>query len=269
MKSKVILISALILAGSVSAQDARMTNQTIQAMVHGGVPVQIITQAIKTASLISFNINKQEFDGLVTAGASANDATEITKAMDERANSHGAIAVVPVAMVTPSVRVPIPAPPPVAVAPVVPTSPVPVLAVTPAPVPVPSPAVLPSQSPVPTPVLVAGTKIYIELDKGFESYIAAAMVKKHVPIVVTANESDAEFVLVNAVHETPETSGLGKFARCAFAYCIGIDGTQTATVEMMNKKREVVWAYNVRKGGSGNYQSSAEAIAKHLKSFIK
>ena len=61
-----------------------------------------------------------------------------------------------------------------------------------------------------------------------------------------------------------------KIARCAFAYCAGINGAQTATVQMVNPKtQDVAWAYNVRKGGSAAYQSSAEAIAKHLKHYLE
>ena len=61
---------------------------------------------------------------------------------------------------------------------------------------------------------------------------------------------------------------MAKIARCAFAYCAGINGHQTATMELVNRDGTVVYAYNVRKGGSHNYQSSAEAIAKHLKQWL-
>jgi hypothetical protein len=110
--------------------------------------------------------------------------------------------------------------------------------------------------------------VFIEPSDGFETFIAAAIVKKQVPIVVTKNRADAEFV-IHAVVIGKEESGLSKVARCAFAYCIGVNGTQTATVELIDSKQQVVWAYNVRKGGSSNFQSSAEAVAKHLKEFIR
>jgi hypothetical protein len=63
---------------------------------------------------------------------------------------------------------------------------------------------------------------------------------------------------------------MSKIARCAFAYCIGITGTQTATVQLVDAKtQEVVWAYNVRKANSQAYQSTAEAIAKHMRQFLE
>ena len=111
-------------------------------------------------------------------------------------------------------------------------------------------------------------KIYIEpQDGGFESYIAAGFVRKGTPVLVTTNREDATYVLTAVVAQERE-SPAGKIARCAFAYCYGIDGTQTATVQLIDKAGDVVWAYNVRKMGATAFQSSAEAIAKHLKEFL-
>jgi hypothetical protein len=115
----------------------------------------------------------------------------------------------------------------------------------------------------------ASPRIYIEVQNGFESYISAAIVKKRVPAVVTQNREDAAYVLSSAV-QTKEESGASKVARCLFLYCAGIQGTQTATVQLINSRtQEVAWAYNVQKGSAAAYQSTAEAIAKHLKEFLE
>lgn len=112
-------------------------------------------------------------------------------------------------------------------------------------------------------------RIFIEGESGFESYVAAAIVKKKVPAVVTRNREEAFYLLTSTVITKAESSG-GKIARCLFAYCAGIEGSQTATVQLIKSKtNEVAWAYNVKKGGSNNFQSSAEAIAKHLKRFLE
>jgi hypothetical protein len=73
------------------------------------------------------------------------------------------------------------------------------------------------------------------------------------------------------VEKSPQEESTGsKVARCLFAYCAGIGGHQTATVQLIDTKtQEVALAYNVRKGGAANYQSSSEAVAKHLKKFVK
>jgi len=112
-------------------------------------------------------------------------------------------------------------------------------------------------------------RIYIEPQDGFELYISAAIIKKQVPAVVTQNKEEAAFSLTSAV-QSKEESGSSKIARCLFLYCAGIQGVQTATVQLVNSNtQEVEWAYNVRKGSASAYQSTAEAIAKHLKEFLE
>lgn len=113
-------------------------------------------------------------------------------------------------------------------------------------------------------------KLYIEPAGGFESYISAAFFKKKVPATIVNEKPGATFALKSGNFATQEEkSGLGKLARCAYAFCIGIDGSQTISVELRDTKDTIVWAYSVRKIGTASYQSSAEAIAKHLKEFLE
>jgi hypothetical protein len=113
-------------------------------------------------------------------------------------------------------------------------------------------------------------KIYIAPQNGYESYLAGAFTKKNVPAQIVQTEEGSDYILKPApVEQKPESTG-GKIARCLFAYCAGIEGSQTASVTLVDAKTNtVVWAYNVRKGGSGNFQSSAEACAKHLKGWLE
>ncbi len=112
-------------------------------------------------------------------------------------------------------------------------------------------------------------RIYIPPQEGFDSYLSAAIVKKHVPAVVTQEKDEAQFLLTSAVDAKRESTG-SIVARCLFLYCAGAAGTQTATVQLVNaKSHEVIWAYNVQKGSAQAYQSTAEAIAKHLKKFLE
>jgi hypothetical protein len=112
--------------------------------------------------------------------------------------------------------------------------------------------------------------IYIEPAGGFESYISAAFFKKKVPATIANVKPGASFVLKSGNFATQEEkSGLGKLARCAYAFCMGIDGSQTISVELRDAADKIVWAYSVRKIGTASYQSSAEAIAKHLKEFLE
>src|SRR5258707_88110 len=87
----------------------------------------------------------------------------------------------------------------------------------------------------------ASPRIYVEPQDGFESYLSAAIVKKHVPAVVTQDKENASFVLTSVVLAKEESTG-SKVARCLFAYCAGIQGTQTATVQLINvRTKEVSW----------------------------
>ena len=117
---------------------------------------------------------------------------------------------------------------------------------------------------------ITNPKIYIAPQKGYESYLAGAFTKKNVPAQIVQSEEAADYILSPApVEQKPESAG-GKIARCLFAYCAGIEGSQTASVSLIDVKTQaVVWAYNVKKGGSSNFQSSAEACAKHLKNWLE
>ena len=116
----------------------------------------------------------------------------------------------------------------------------------------------------------ASPRIYVEPQDGFESYLSAAIVKKHVPAVVTQDKENASFVLTSAVLAKEESTGSKVSPDVSLRIVRGIQGTQTATVQLVNvKTKEVAWAYNVRKGSASAYQSTAEAAAKHLKKFLE
>lgn len=110
--------------------------------------------------------------------------------------------------------------------------------------------------------------VYIQAEGGFQTALAAAMLKKQVPITVTTDESKADYILKAAPVDSKNESGAGKIARCMFLDCIGMNGNSEVSVELLQRQNStVVWAYQVRKGNSGplGVQSLSEAIAKHLK----
>jgi hypothetical protein len=106
---------------------------------------------------------------------------------------------------------------------------------------------------------------------GFETYIAAAIQKKGVPVDVVTEKGKAVYILRSAPVEVKEESTGGKIARCLFAYCAGIEDKGNVSVQLIEVgSTKMVWAYSVNKqrGGSKNEQSMAEAIAKHFKEFL-
>lgn len=114
--------------------------------------------------------------------------------------------------------------------------------------------------------------VYIEPQQGFETYLAAAMSKKNVPVDVVTDQTKATYILKSAPVEVKSESTGGKIARCLFAYCAGIEDKGNVSVQLIESSTtKMLWAYSVNKqrGGSKNEQSMAEAVAKHFKEFIE
>jgi hypothetical protein len=114
--------------------------------------------------------------------------------------------------------------------------------------------------------------VYLEPQQGFETYLAAAIAKKGVPVDVVTDQTKATYVLKSAPLEVKTESTGGKIARCLFAYCAGIEDKGNVSVQLIEtSSTKMLWAYSVNKqrGGSKNEQSMAEAVAKHLKEFLE
>jgi TolB-like protein len=113
--------------------------------------------------------------------------------------------------------------------------------------------------------------VYIEPQNGFETYLAAAIAKKSVPVDVVTDPAKAMYVLKSAPVQVKQESTGGKIARCLFASCAGIEDKANVSVQLIeSSSSKMLWAYSVNKqrGGSKNEQSMAEAIAKHLKEYV-
>jgi hypothetical protein len=110
-----------------------------------------------------------------------------------------------------------------------------------------------------------GARVYIgEIEGGYDIYLAAAMHKKEVPIVMVTDKAKADF----------ELSGVSESEKAGWAKIVFWGNTSSkeqASVKLVNLKTgTVVWGYNVNKGSSARgKQSSAEACAKHLKEKIE
>ena len=102
-------------------------------------------------------------------------------------------------------------------------------------------------------------------EDGFETYLAAAMMKKEVPVTLVTKADGATYILKASAVEIRQESTGSKVARCLFAYCAGIEDKGNTSVQL-EKGDTIAWSYAVNKGrGEKNRQSLAEAIAKHLK----
>jgi hypothetical protein len=148
------------------------------------------------------------------------------------------------------------------------------------------------------PQLKSGSTIYIEPMGGYETYLAAGMVKKHVPLVVVADKNKADFIITshvsqempnqpavvvnnsnvnnNAVNSTNVNNGsndawnqgweLGR-QRAANRAALGSTSASFAVVDP--RSSQIVFAYSADKAGANQLQRAAEACAKRLKEFIE
>ena len=113
--------------------------------------------------------------------------------------------------------------------------------------------------------------MYIEKgDEGFDVFLAAAMVKKNVPVTILDHEEGATYILKAAKVETTKVGTGSKVVNCLFAYCGGNSDKGNVSVQLV-ENGTIKWSYAVNKArGEKNRQALAEAIAKHLKSeFFK
>jgi len=93
----------------ISSAQPVMTNQTVEAMLRGGVAVPTILTAIETAAYIQLFMSKEFYDRLLRAGATPSVADQIVRAMHDRtyngAERFEDVKPVPVAVALASPRV--------------------------------------------------------------------------------------------------------------------------------------------------------------------
>ena len=144
------------------------------------------------------------------------------------------------------------------------------------------------------PQLKSGSTVYIEPMGGYETYLAAAIVKKHVPLVVVADKEKADYIITsNVSHNAPSTPAvvvnnsatatvnegespnqqawnqgfeLGQqraAERRAERAALGYSNTSITVVDA--KSTQIVFAHSAGKGGTNQLQKSAEECDNHLK----
>jgi hypothetical protein len=119
---------------------------------------------------------------------------------------------------------------------------------------------------------------------GFESYFAAAVREKQVPITLTLDRDSAQYFVISTDTEWQgfvygKGSSWSQSSGNAAAYGSSTRGLEASIMLIDAKTKDVVWAYEVHKNSHGSLllgtlaargkQSVAEACAKHLKEFIE
>ena len=134
----------------------------------------------------------------------------------------------------------------------------------------------------------AGARVVIAPMGGFETYFAAAIRKKKVPIRLTLDKASAQYFVVSTNTEWQGfvygSSGTANWNRNNGSASYGSAASSTrgleASIMLIDaRSKDVVWAYEVHKSSHGallfgtfgarGQQSVAEACAKHLKEYIE
>jgi hypothetical protein len=137
--------------------------------------------------------------------------------------------------------------------------------------PAPAPASNPQPTAAPAPLapatmeslrIVQGGRVYITPMDGFESYLAAALAKKKVPLVPVADPNQADYVIGG-------TSVDKKAGWAKIVFMGNIHSDNAASITMTDRRTSaIVYAYAVdKKSTMHGQQTTAEACAKHLKEF--
>jgi hypothetical protein len=134
----------------------------------------------------------------------------------------------------------------------------------------------------------AGARIVIAPMGGFETYFAAAVREKKVPITLTLDKASAQYFVVSTNAEWQGfvfgSGGAANWNRSGGTAAYGSSASSTrgleASIMMIDARtKDVIWAYEVHKSSHGSLlfgtlgargqQSIAEACAKHLKDYIE
>lgn len=149
-----------------------------------------------------------------------------------------------------------------------------------------------------TPQLRSGSTVYIEPMGGYETYLAAALGKKNVPLIVVLDKDKAAYIIHSTINhvQPPQSqpgvvinnsntiqasdnpnrdafdsgfaSGQASAARHA-AYKASL-GYSTASIAVIDpQSSQILFSYSAAKDGKNQMQKTAEDYAKHLKEFIE
>jgi hypothetical protein len=133
-----------------------------------------------------------------------------------------------------------------------------------------------------------GARVVIAPMGGFETYFAAAVREKRVPIQLTLERQSAEYFIVSTNTEWQGfvygSGGGATWSHAGGSAAYGASASSTRGLEasimlISARTKDVIWAYEVHKSSHGallfgtfgarGQQSIAEACAKHLKEYIE
>jgi hypothetical protein len=146
------------------------------------------------------------------------------------------------------------------------------------------------------PQIKGGATVYIEPMGGYETYLAAAMVKKKIPLIVVTDKSKADYIITSNInHNAPSTPAvvvnnsatvnegespnqqawnqgweLGSQRAAERRAAHAALGSTSVSISVVDpRSSQIVFAYSAGKTGANQFQKTAEACAKSLKELIE
>ena len=149
------------------------------------------------------------------------------------------------------------------------------------------------------PQIKSGSTVYIEPMGGYETYLAAAFTKRHVPLIVVADKDKAAYIVTSTVAHKDLSGGQpavvvnnsntnvangdangniawnqgweqGQQRAAARAAQRRALGETSASIAILNPQTsQIVFAYSAGKMGTNQLQKTAEDCAKDLKESIE
>ena len=127
-----------------------------------------------------------------------------------------------------------------------------------------------------TPQLHSGSTVFIEPMGGYETYLAAAILKKHVPLVVVYDKDKANYIIRSSINRTdPGQPGVVVNTNPSGSHNAYIDSVLAAKAAIIRegsitvidgRSSQMVFAYSSR---PRDFKGIAEDCAKHMKEFIE
>jgi len=110
--------------------------------------------------------------------------------------------------------------------------------------------------------LPGGTKVYVEPMDGFEVFFMSAIANKHVPLAITLDKTQAEYVFTGNAES--QNAGWAKILLTR-----DVRSSQEFSVLMSNMKGDVIWTCSAMKQSAiRGKRSAAEACAKLLNHIV-
>ena len=111
-----------------------------------------------------------------------------------------------------------------------------------------------------------GSKVFVSpASDGYDTYLKAALIAKHVPVVIVEDKAQADFIITSTTAESQKASTAKK------VILLNWHSNEDASIRVSDAKTGVVvYGYTAVKNSSAHgKKSTAESCAKHLKRKLR